>query len=273
VLHVAQMKTSLIVNIYNRAAWLKVCLGAMLHQTVRPDEVIVADDGSCAEETEEVKAFLSSYPIPNDYVSQENRGFRAAAARNMGIRHSSGEYLVFLDCDIVLMPDALAQHLDRAKPGHFLLGQAAQLDEAATGQLLETPPVYALDIEALWRQADGSHLAAAEARFKRSRFLRRLHLTKRHKPQLISNHFSIYRADIERVNGFDEKFEGWGLEDDDLGLRLYRAGMSAESVFNEARAVHLWHDTHKPEADAWVSQNREYFERKEIPAFCEKGLR
>jgi len=46
-----------------------------------------------------------------------------------------------------------------------------------------------------------------------------------------------------------------------------------ESVFQQARAMHLWHDTHKPEADSWVSQNREYFERKNVPAFCEKGLR
>ncbi|MDP6490868.1 MAG: glycosyltransferase [Kiritimatiellia bacterium] len=267
------MKTSLIVNVYNRSAWLKVCLGALLHQTVRPDEVIVADDGSAPDEDEEVKAFLASYPISNDYVAQEDKGFRAAAARNMGIRHSSGEYLVFLDCDIVLMPDALAHHVERARPQTFLLGQAAQLDEEATGSLLNGAPDSASGVEALWEQADDSYLADAEKRFKRARFLRRLHLTKRHKPQLISNHFSLFRSDMECVNGFDETFEGWGLEDDDLGLRLYQSGMRVDSVFREARAVHLWHDTHKPEADAWVSQNREYFERKDIPTFCEKGLR
>jgi glycosyltransferase involved in cell wall biosynthesis len=267
------MKTSLIVNVYNRAAWLKVCLGAVLHQAVRPDEVIVADDGSRAEEVEAVKAFLATYPISNDFVAQEDRGFRAAAARNMGIRHSSGEYLVFIDCDIVLMPDALAHHLERARPGYFLLGQAAQLNEESTERLWSTPPASAEDMEALWEQADASHIGDAEKRFKRTRFLRRLHLTKRHKPQLVSNHFSIYRADIERVNGFDEKFEGWGLEDDDLGLRLYQAGMNVESVFQEARAVHLWHDSHKLDAGAWISENREYFERKTVPTFCEKGLR
>ena len=104
VLHVAQMKTSLIVNVYNRAAWLKVCLGALLHQRVRPDEVIVADDGSSPAEVAAVKAFLESYPIPHQYTAQRDKGFRAAAARNMGIRLATGEYLCFIDCDIVLMP-------------------------------------------------------------------------------------------------------------------------------------------------------------------------
>lgn len=268
------MKTSLIVNVYNRAAWLKVGLGAVLQQTVKPDEIIVADDGSAPEEKAAVKAYLASYPIPYEYAWQEDRGFRAAAARNIGIRHASGEYLIFLDCDMVPMPDAVASHLEHARPGRFLLGQAAQLNETATNRLLEAgPPVSAAELDALWCQADASPIASAQKRFWRNWLLRRLHLAKRHKPQLISNHFSIYRADLERVNGFDEAYEGWGLEDDDLGLRLYQAGMKVESVFLAAHAVHLWHDTHKPEADAWVSHNRAYFERRHIPTFCAKGLR
>lgn len=272
-LNVRGMKTSLIVNVYNRAAWLRLCLGALLHQTVRPDEVIVADDGSVPEQVAEVKAFLATYPIPHDYASQEDRGFRAAAARNMGIRRATGDYLIFLDCDIVLMPDALEQHVKAARPGRFLLGQAALLGEEATQRVFAAPPASAADIEALWEQADASHIAAAERRFQKVRFLKRLHLTKRHKPQLISNHFSLYRPDMERVNGFDEQFEGWGLEDDDLGLRLYQAGMRVDSVYHQARAVHLYHPTHKPEADAWVSNNRAYFDRKHVPTFCEKGLK
>ena len=267
------MKTSLIVNVYNRAAWLKVCLGALLHQRVRPDEVIVADDGSSPEEVAAVKAFLESYPIPHEYTAQRYKGFRAAAARNMGIRLATGEYLCFIDCDIVLMPDALAQHFEQARPGRFLQGQAAWLSEATTGPILAGAPLEATGVEALWGQADVSHLGRALRKFEKHRILRSLHLTKRHKPQLISNHFSLYRADMERVNGFDEVYEGWGLEDDDLGMRLYQSGMNVRPVFKEARAVHLWHETHKPEAAAWVSKNRDYFHRPNVATFCAKGLR
>lgn len=267
------MKTSVIVNVYNRAAWLKVCLGALLHQLVRPDEVVVADDGSSPEQTAAVKAFLADYPIPHDYAFQQDRGFRAAAARNMGIRRATGEYLLLIDCDIVLLPDALARHLERARPGRFLQGQAAILGEAATRPVLEGAALSPAAIEALWQQADRSHLAAAERRFEKNRYLRALHLTKRHKPQLISNHFSLYRADMVRVNGFDERYEGWGLEDDDLGRRLYQAGLTVRPVFRQARAVHLWHQTHKPAAVQWASPNRDYFHRQHVATFCEKGLR
>ncbi|MBT3293686.1 MAG: glycosyltransferase [Verrucomicrobia bacterium] len=267
------MKTSLIVNVYNRAAWLEVCLGALLHQRVRPDEVIVADDGSSSEEVAAVKAFLETYPIPHQYAAQQDKGFRAAAARNMGIRLATGEYLFFIDCDIVLMPDALAQHLERAHPGRFLQGQATGLSEATTEPILAGEPLDAAGVEALWGQADISHLGGNLRQFEKNRILRALHLTKRHKPQLISNHFSIHRADMERVNGFDEVYEGWGLEDDDLGMRLYQSGMHVRPVFKEARAVHLYHTTHKPEAAEWVSNNRDYFHRKNVATFCEKGLR
>ncbi len=266
------MKTSLIVNVYNRADWLKVCLGALLHQTVRPDEVVVADDGSSAEQAAAVRAFLETYPIPNHYAFQDDRGFRAAAARNMGIRHATGKYLVLIDCDIALMPDALAQHLRQARHGRFLLGQAALLDEATTRPLLEGAALSAAELDSLWARADASHLAAAQRRFEKNRCLRALHLTKRHKPQLISNHFSLFRADMEKVNGFDEMYEGWGLEDDDLGMRLYQAGMTVRSVFRQARAVHLWHETHKPEAGKWISKNKAYFHRKQVATYCVKGL-
>jgi len=268
-----QMKTSLIVNVYNRAAWLKACLAALLHQTVRPDEVVVADDGSTPEQVEAVKGFLATFPIPNHYCYQEDKGFRAAAARNMAIRQATGEYLLLIDCDIVLMPDALEQHLKRAEHNRFLLGQVAFLDQSATRPVLEGAPLNIEAMEALWHAADGSHIAESERRFEKNRLLRALHLTKRHKPQLISNHFSLFRSDMVKVNGFDEAYEGWGLEDDDLGMRLYQAGLSVRSVFREARAVHLCHETHKPERGRWVSQNRDYFDRREVATYCKKGLR
>ena len=68
------------------------------------------------------------------------------------------------------------------------------------------------------------------------------------KPKLIGNNVGIWRSDFERVNGYDENFEGWGCEDDDLRFRLRRAGVRIESILRWTRAYHLWHpvDTTAP---------------------------
>jgi len=52
---------------------------------------------------------------------------------------------------------------------------------------------------------------------------------------------SIWRDDLVKVNGVDESFSGWGLEDSDLVVRLYRAGVRHKSARFAAPVFHLWH--------------------------------
>src|SRR5437763_396129 len=72
-----------------------------------------------------------------------------------------------------------------------------------------------------------------------SRFYRLIHHPR--KPKLFGNNVGIWRADFERVNGFDENFQGWGCEDDDLRHRLRKAGVYVESILRWTRSYHLWH--------------------------------
>ena len=51
----------------------------------------------------------------------------------------------------------------------------------------------------------------------------------------------MWREDLERVNGFDMRFVGWGEEDVDLGLRLRRAGLRCGWPGPRATPLHLWH--------------------------------
>jgi predicted glycosyltransferase involved in capsule biosynthesis len=52
---------------------------------------------------------------------------------------------------------------------------------------------------------------------------------------------SLWREDLLRVNGMDEAFSGWGLEDSDLVIRLYRAGVRQKTARFAAPVFHLWH--------------------------------
>ena len=129
-------------------------------------------------------------------------------------------------------------------------------------------------LETLWDEAGKKHLAKIQGRFQRNLFLRRLGLSAPHKPKILGCHFSLFREDVERVNGFDEKFTGWGLEDDDFAKRLYKAGLRGRSVILEARALHLSHPSvgSKPRTIS-ESPNMAYFKRTDVPAYCAEGLK
>lgn len=98
---------SVVVPTYNRAASLSNALGSIVAQTLPDLEILVIDDGS-EDQTRELVASLDQSAIR--YFFQENRG--CAAARNLGIAHSRGEYIAFLDSDDRWLKDKLEQQLE-----------------------------------------------------------------------------------------------------------------------------------------------------------------
>lgn len=269
------MKVTVITTVYNRPGHFRLMLAALAAQTRRPDEVVVADDGSDAATVAALRHLAAGSPIPCTVVRQEKDGYRLAAARNLAIRASTGDYLVFADCDIALLPDAIEAHLSLAAPGRILGGNRALLGEDATSRLFAaTPAPSPADWEAAWSIADATGLHAAQTLFLHHAALRRWHLARPHKPKIIGCHFSLCRSDVERVNGFDENFVGWGYEDDDFARRLYKAGVRPASVILSARALHLWHPSLAPQQLRRHRDrpNRAYFRRWRVPAFCSNGL-
>ncbi len=266
------MKTSVIITVYNRLEHLKLCLQALLLQKEHFDEIVIADDGSRQEEVDEIKDYIKQIDCPIKYLWQEKRGYRLAAARNCAIRTTSADYIISIDCDILLLPDAIAMHKSEMKEGCFLVGNRAFLSEENTLSVMKQHINERL-LELLWENAEKKHLKWEHNKFQRNLLLRRLGLAKAHKPKLLGCHFSIFKEDIEKVNGFDENFVGWGLEDDDFARRLYKSGMTSKSLILKARALHLWHPavSSKP-VSIKDSPNYAYFKRTDVPVRCVKGL-
>ncbi|MFC1461515.1 glycosyltransferase, partial [Verrucomicrobiota bacterium] len=266
------MKTSVLIAVYNRPDMLKACLRALALTGARFDEVVVSDDGSSEEFVRRMQAFFPEFSFPIRYVSQEDKGFRAAAARNNAIRKSEGDYLICLDCDILLLPGALDIHLRHARQGSFLAADRAFLNEASSRKAIEGPLDADL-LEDLWQGADRNHLGRVQRQFERNRLLRKLGLTRRHKPKILGCHFSLFREDVERINGFDEHYVGWGLEDDDFCMRLHQAGVRGKSIIPEARALHLRHESVDSRPRKFSeSRNLSYFNRRNVPTYCVQGL-
>ncbi|MBT4961205.1 MAG: glycosyltransferase, partial [Euryarchaeota archaeon] len=100
-------KVSIIIPVYNRKEILGKTLAGILHQSYPLNliEVIIADDGSSDHPEELVAKFEPFFSIK--YVSQEDLGFRASAVRNLGVSESSNENLIFLDCDMLPLPNLI----------------------------------------------------------------------------------------------------------------------------------------------------------------------
>ena len=91
---------SVIITCYNHAKYLPEAIESVLAQSYKEIEIIVVDDGS----TDHTRQVCERYPVVK-YIYQHNQGL--SAARNTGIDHSSGDYLVFLDADDWFLPGAL----------------------------------------------------------------------------------------------------------------------------------------------------------------------
>ena len=202
------MKTSIIVCFYERLQHLKSCLDSLKGCSEYFDEVVVTDDGSGEFCVRKLKKLITDYHFPIRHIWQSNKGFRVAAARNNGIKHANGDYLIFLDCDFVVLPGTIKLHLDHSKPGRFVAGHYKYLDEERTQKIIREGVSDKL-LEDLYKSLPEDPITKDHRRFVRHRFFFKLGLASARK-QRLSSQFSIHRKDIERVNGYDENFFGWG---------------------------------------------------------------
>lgn len=94
------MRISVIVPLYNQAQYVNDCIDSLLDQTRSPHEIIVVNDGS----TDESLKMVDRYPNIK-LINQVNKGL--SAARNTGIMHATGDYVLPLDADDIAMPELI----------------------------------------------------------------------------------------------------------------------------------------------------------------------
>jgi glycosyltransferase involved in cell wall biosynthesis len=232
---------SVIVSTYDRQDALDVVLRALARQSDRNFEVVVADDGSGPGTARVVREWADRQAVPIRHVWHEDRGFRLAEIRNRGVRASSGAYIVFLDGDCIARRGFVAAHRRLAERGWFVTGTRVLLSRALTERILDCR----LEPE-LW---GFSSLMAARMRRHLNRIapLAALRLgpvrklsAQRWRGARGSN-MGFWRADLEKVGGFDASFSGWGREDSDVFIRLIRAGVRRKDGRFASCVLHMWH--------------------------------
>jgi GT2 family glycosyltransferase len=263
------MDLAVIVSTFERPRHLERCLATLAVQRgVRGRfEVVVTDDGSTDDTLGLVVREARRVPFPLSFTTHEHRGFQLARCRNEGAAASSAPYLLFTDGDCLLPPDHLAVHLAARRSGRIVGSDCIRLDEAATARL------EAAAIAAGWWRPRIRLRERLRIWSKAGRAKGYEGLGLRLRPRLSGNNIAVWRDDFERVNGFDERFVGWGYEDVDFQDRCERAGLRVRSVLWRTAPVHQWHPTDATFArNGEGTANRRLFERGERPVVCVDGL-
>jgi hypothetical protein len=183
--------------------------------------------------------------VPLAHIWHEDTGFRLAEIRNRAILESRGDYCIFLDGDCIPRRRFVAAHRRLAEFGWFVTGNRVLLSEVLTQFTLEKGQE-----PELWNAVTWIGVRAHRAV---NRILPLITLPLGPLRKLEARNWegarganmAMWRADLERVDGFDASFAGWGREDSDLFVRLMRAGVRRKDGRYATAVLHLWH----PEAD------------------------
>jgi len=264
------MKASIIICFYDRLNLLPACLDSLRGSSGKFHEVVIADDGSSTEVVKGLQELIKKYDFPIIHAWHPRQGPRRSATRNNGIRHATGDYLIFVDADFALLPGAINSHIEAAKSGYFAAGRCKYTTEEQCRKIITEGASDSL-LETIYSELSEEPIEKEHRRFIRYTLLRRFRLVP---PRKITfgGHFSAFKKDIEAINGYDENFVGWGGEDMDFALRMVRAGFRGNSVIKTARILHLWHPSEMGSKHWKEGVNMDYYSRQNIPVFCEYGL-
>ena len=204
---------SVVIPTYNRKPILEKCLQALEHQVFDRDqvsgyEVVVVDDGSTDRTVEWLQANTDRFPHIQLY-EQDHMG--PAAARNLGVEKATGDTIIFIDSDLVVTERFLQAHATALREGEQSLGH----DRLFTyGWVINT----------------ANFDAPTSEPFKVTDYSRAYFAT---------GNVAIARRWLDKAGLFDTRFQLYGWEDLELGVRLKQLGLKLIKC-PEAVGYH-WH--------------------------------
>jgi glycosyltransferase involved in cell wall biosynthesis len=212
------MNCSLIITTYNWPEALELTLKTAVKQSVQPNEIIIADDGS---------AKVHSW--------QEDDGFRLSKSRNFAIAKAKYEYVIVVDGDMLLHRDFIKDHKKCAKISVYIQGSRALLQPEFSKNILRTkeikwPSIFSNNVKNKLNSLRIPFLSAILCK-KYNKNMRRIR----------GCNFSLFKEDIIKINGFNEEFTTWGKEDSEFVQRLFNAGIYRRNLKFSALQYHLYH--------------------------------
>lgn len=226
-------KVTMIITTYNRKDALELVLLSALQQSLLPDEIIVADDGSREDTGQLVRQYAVNSKVPIIHCWQEDTGFRLAAVRNLAIAKAHHEYIIMVDGDMILHEHFVKSHLKHAAPNRFLQGsRVLMLNKLTEESLKKKRTRFSFYSEGIASRFNALYLPWLS--WLISRRVDDLSRTR-------GCNQSFWLSDLKEVNGFNEDFVGWGREDTEFMVRMLNSGKYCHKMKLEGFGYHLYH--------------------------------
>lgn len=227
------LRSSLIISTYNWPDALALVLKSLKNQSVLPDEVIIADDGSTPETKTLISKISEASNIPIHHIWHEDVGFTKSIILNKAIAQSQGEYIIQVDGDCIMHPNFIKDHLKFSSENTYLYGSRVNIQKAY--------------LETLFTDQHVLFSPFSEGIKKRTRAIYSPFLSQFYKANHeFSKKFrgcntSYYKSDFVAVNGYNEDFKGWGREDSELALRFHNFGLQSRRLRYRGIVYHIYH--------------------------------
>lgn len=230
---IKQSDITLLISTYNWPHALELILKSILVQSMMPQEVIIADDGSSDETKRLIDHYKSMFGIPLKHVWHEDLGFRKSLILNKAIQQSSGEYIIQIDGDIVLHKHFIKDHFKQRRKGFFIAGSRASINEKKSNQILKNGQFkFSFFTGGLETRFNAIHFPYLSFFFKTD-------------PLSSWNvkgcNMAFWKVDFIKINGYFNDFKGWGWEDYELAQRLINSGIRKKRVKWSAIGFHIFH--------------------------------
>jgi len=228
-----------IISTYNNPAWLQKVLWGYIYQSVRPDEIVIADDGS----REETKNLIDSYRdrLPIKHVWHPDNGFQKCRILNMAILETTSDYLIFTDQDCIPRYDFIETHLRYARKGYFMSGGYLRLPMDLSKNITEEDIRSQNAFSLKWLRSRGLPLNFKCTKLFRSKlFSSFMNTITPAKASWNGCNSSGWKSDMMTINGFYEEMQ-YGGQDREFGERLMNLGLKSRQIRYSAILLHLDH--------------------------------
>lgn len=234
---------TIVISAYNARGTLSNCLKSLLWQDYPPERirVIVINDGS----TDNTSVLFSRMQLPDNFTlieHTENRGL--AAARNTGIRHATGDIIIFLDSDMEVAPNFIESHVSHFRRPE-VIGVVGEMRPAP-----ETP--YDKYQQYLYEGRRGARTYRSDQALSYKVFL--------------FNASSVRLTALRQIGLFDENIRSYGGEDTEMAFRLWQQFPNGFYHDPEIKVIHHHYRT-LPQ----VLKTVNIFGRQVVPYLAEKN--